>query len=110
MSGRSRSRALVILALLASIPSLSQAQGAAEPWEAGCLIQGLDPNGDGYLSVRRGPGSQYQEIARVHNDDALFLDQRKCQGDWCLAEGGAINGRESSITGWFHTGWCMLYP
>lgn len=104
-------KAIVFLALtVLMLPSSITAQGAAEPWEAGCKIEGLDPNGDGFLSIRRGPGTQSQEIARVRNGDALFLDRRKCQGNWCLAEGGAVNNQSSNITGWFYTAWCMFYP
>lgn len=87
-----------------------RAQGAAEPWEAGCLVQGLDPDGDGFLSVRTGPGSQYREIARVTNGDALFIDTRKCRGNWCFAEGASIDERRTTLTGWFYTAWCMMYP
>lgn len=93
------------------LPDDAGAQGqAAEPWEAGCLIKGLNPNGDNFLSIRRGPGTGYEEIARVTNGDALFLDTRKCQGKWCLAEGGAVSGQNVNIQGWFYTAWCEFYP
>ncbi|MCA8880840.1 MAG: hypothetical protein KDA73_12995 [Rhodobacteraceae bacterium] len=91
-------------------PGASWAQGAAEPWESGCLVTGLKADGDGFLSVRRGPGSSHPEIARVRNGDALFFDQRKCQGKWCLAEGGAVSGKATNIHGWFYTAWCEFYP
>jgi hypothetical protein len=83
---------------------------AAQPWEAGCLVTGLDPNGDGFLSIRTGPGTGHREIARVRNGDALFLDTRECRGKWCLAEGGAVNGRQTDLRGWFYTAWCEFYP
>ncbi len=83
---------------------------AAEPWEAGCLLTGLDPNGDGFLSIRQGPSSKTAEIARVRNGDALFIDTRECRGKWCFARGGAVNGRETNISGWFYTAWCSMYP
>ena len=73
-------------------------------------MKGLDPNGDNFLSVRRGPGTGHEEIARVTNGDALFLDTRKCQGKWCLAEGGAVGGQNVNIQGWFYTAWCEFYP
>ncbi|MEM7490168.1 MAG: hypothetical protein AAF390_13690 [Pseudomonadota bacterium] len=101
--------ALTLLAALAPTAP-ADAQQAAEPWEAGCLLTKLDPNGDGFLSIRRGPGSDYQEIARVRNGDALYIDTRKCQGQWCLAEGASVNGRETDLTGWFYTAWCEMYP
>ncbi|MEM6383239.1 MAG: hypothetical protein AAF739_11235 [Pseudomonadota bacterium] len=85
------------------------AQQAAE-FEAGCLVTHLNPSGEGFLSIRRGPGTQHQEIARVHNGDALFIDTRRCQGDWCYAEGGSVNDQRVKLTGWFHTGWCEMYP
>ena len=95
------------LALAAVGPALAQ---AAEPWEAGCLVKGLDPNGDGFLSVRSGPGTGHAEIARVRNGDALFLDTRKCRGNWCFAEGASVNNRNTNLTGWFYTAWCEFYP
>lgn len=104
-----RCAVLVIGMAMTGLPTIATSQ-AAEPWEAGCLIKGLDPNGDGFLSIRRGPGTQHAEIARARNDDALFLDTRKCQGKWCLAEGGVIDKRETNLTGWFYTAWCEFYP
>jgi hypothetical protein len=104
-------RHLLVVALIVflAVPNEGRAE-AAEPWEAGCLVTGLDPNGDGFLSIRTGPGTENREIARVRNGDALFLDRRQCRGKWCFADGGAINGRTSSIRGWFYTAWCEFYP
>jgi hypothetical protein len=90
--------------------STEVAAQAAEPWEVGCIVRGLDPNGDGFLSFRTGPSTGNREIARVRNGDALFLDTRKCRGNWCLAEGAAVNGRETNLQGWFYTAWCEFYP
>ncbi|MEQ6250019.1 hypothetical protein ABMC89_14085 [Sulfitobacter sp. HNIBRBA3233] len=90
-------------------PAVGHAQ-AAEPWEAACIMTHLDPNGDGFLSIRTGPGSQYREIARVRNGDSMPIDTRKCQGKWCFAESASINGRRTDLTGWFHTGWCQMIP
>lgn len=101
--------AAIALALTSLAPTAGHAQ-AAEPWEAGCLVTGLDPNGDGFLSVRTGPSSSNREIARVRNGDALFLDTRKCQGKWCYAEGASVNNRQTNLTGWFYTAWCEFYP
>ncbi|ETX14731.1 hypothetical protein OCH239_20415 [Roseivivax halodurans JCM 10272] len=87
----------------------AQAQ-AAEPWEAACIMRHLDPNGDGFLSVRAGPGSQHREILRVRNGDSMPIDTRKCQGDWCYAESINKDGQRLNQTGWFHTGWCEMIP
>lgn len=93
----------------ASLPTLTSAQ-AAEPWEAGCLLTGLDPNGDGFLSIRTGPSSKNKEIARVRNGDALFIDTRECKGKWCFARGASVNNKDTKLSGWFYTAWCEFYP
>ena len=107
----SRSLSLILGLILAvsATPSALSAQ-AAEPWEAGCLISGLDPNGDGFLSIRAGPASSYSEIARVRNGDALFLDMRQCQGNWCYAQGAVVNDVSTDLIGWFYNAWCEFYP
>lgn len=76
--------------------------------DTGCLVQGLNPNGDGFLALRTGPGSNYQQIGSLRNGDAAYL--RSCEGKWCYVEDGSINGVESRFRGWIHTGWCLLYP
>ncbi|SLN74442.1 hypothetical protein ROJ8625_04059 [Roseivivax jejudonensis] len=98
------------LILACATAGAAGAQGAAEPWEAGCLVRGLDPNGDGFLSVRTGPGSDYREIARVRNGDSLFLDTRECRGNWCISQGAVVNDRRTDLRGWFYTAWCEFYP
>ena len=106
------SRNLVLLGGLAAAtlaPASVMAQ-AAEPWEAACIMRHLDPNGDGFLSIRSGPGSGHPEILRVRNGDSMPIDTRKCQGKWCFAESIHKNGQRLNQTGWFHTGWCEMIP
>lgn len=44
-------------------------------------IVGLDPQGDGFLSVRSGPGGRpYREIDRLHNGDAVTICEDR--GPW----------------------------
>ena len=76
--------------------------------DTGCLVRGLDPNGDGFLALRAGPGSGYAEIGRLHNGDSAYL--RACEGKWCFVQNGALNGREAQFKGWIHTAWCEFYP
>ena len=109
MGLRSKAMRVATGLLVASAPTLAASQ-AAEPWEAGCLVTGLDPNGDGFLSIRKGPSSKQTEIARVRNGDALFIDTRECQGNWCYARGASVNNRQTDLTGWFYTAWCEFYP
>jgi hypothetical protein len=45
------------------------------------VIVGLDPNGDGFLSVRSGPGGRpYREIDRVYNGQQVMVCGE--QGSW----------------------------
>ncbi|WP_417720070.1 hypothetical protein [Salipiger sp.] len=102
--------ALACLGWMATAGTGPATAQAAEPWESGCLVRGLDPNGDGFLSVRTGPSSKYKEIARVRNGDALFFDNRQCKGKWCLADGASVSKRNVKLKGWFYTAWCEFYP
>jgi hypothetical protein len=44
-------------------------------------IVGLDPNGDGFLSVRSGPGGKpYREIDRLYNGNRVFVCDKN--GPW----------------------------
>ncbi|MEM9496799.1 MAG: hypothetical protein AAGA28_02680 [Pseudomonadota bacterium] len=101
-------RGAILAGTLAVCPALVSA--GDDPYAAGCLLTKLDPNGDGFLSVRTGPGSGYQEIARVNNGDALYFDTRECQGKWCRARGASVKKRETDLQGWFYTAWCEIYP
>jgi len=51
-------------------------------------IVGLDPNGDGFLSVRSGPGGKpYREIDRLYNGNRVFVCDDK--GPWLAVVYGA---------------------
>lgn len=76
----------------------------------GCLVEGLDPNGDGFLSIRTGPGTGHQEVARASNGDALLFDSAECRGQWCFAKDLVSNNRSTGVNGWFYTAWCQFYP
>jgi len=48
-------------------------------WRTGQVV-GLDPNQDGFLSVRSGPGRSYREMDRLYNGRQVYIcDQR---GRW----------------------------
>ena len=36
-------------------------------------IEGLDPQGDGFLAVRTGPNAEYEQIDELHNGDVVML-------------------------------------
>lgn len=103
------------LAVLLSVATASAAfsQNIVQPTgplsnDTGCLVQGLDPNGDGFLALRAGPSSSYQQIGSLRNGDAAYI--RACQGKWCYVENGSINNVETRFRGWIYTAWCQFYP
>ncbi len=100
----------IAVAVFATAAHAQQIVTPAGPYitDTGCLVQGLDPNGDGFLALRAGPGTNYFQIGSLHNGDAAYL--RKCQGKWCYVENGALNGREARFRGWIYTAWCQFYP
>ncbi|WP_422375171.1 caspase family protein [Roseibium sp.] len=53
--------------------------GSYRPSNQG-YVTGLNPRGDNYLSLRTGPGSRYQEIARMGTNTPLTILGR--QGSW----------------------------
>ena len=78
------------LAALLCVPVSAFAQDGAtvmvggEPSMDACsmygAVSGLDPQGDNYLSVRLGPGTQHQRIDRLGPDQKLWICDQK--GNW----------------------------
>lgn len=97
-----------LFALLLPTPVLAQA--LAVPFntycppdaQAACFgtaeVMGLNPNGDGFLAVRTGPGSDYEMIAKIHNGDIIGIYDKS--GDWY-----AISFRSNDQIGWTHGKW-----
>ena len=83
-------------------------------------VRGLDPNGDGFLAVRTGPGTGYPMIGRLHEGDGVhFCDQRDnwigivygepgqdCQANPILPLRQPYRGPCKS--GWAHRHWLVL--
>jgi hypothetical protein len=63
---------------------------------AGWIVAGLDPNGDNFLAVRSGPGTQFAKIDELRTGDTV----RSCaaQGDWY----GVYYPGEGGRSGWVH--------
>lgn len=91
----SRKLAIVLVALLAGatmavgqsarpkidVPVMAGAEAEFDACPSTGTIVGLDPQGDGFLSVRSGPGgSKYREIDRVYNGMRVFICEYK--GPW----------------------------
>jgi len=54
-------------------------------------VRGLDPKGDDLLSVRKGPGRQYEESDRLHNGQQVYSCGER--GDWV----GIVYGKDLSV-------------
>ncbi len=71
---------------------------------ASSVVSGLDPNGDGFLALRTGPGTNYPKIGELHEGDVVYpCDAR---GPWIgilLAYPKA--GRPVGPGGWVHGRW-----
>jgi hypothetical protein len=67
---------------------------------AGSIVSGLDPNGDGFLAVRTGPGSNFAKIDELHNGDMV----RTCAMNerWV----GVYYGQPRR-KGWVHSNWLV---
>ncbi|MDD9726445.1 SH3 domain-containing protein [Roseovarius sp. SK2] len=106
-------KTLISLAILGAFATTASAQNIVVPdnrgpTDSGCLVKGLDPNGDGFLALRTGPGSKYQQIGNLHNGDAAYIYGG--QGKWLYVENGALNGKEAKFRGWIYNAWCEFYP
>lgn len=88
--------------------------GDGLPTCATSVVAGLKADGDGFLAVRSGPGSNYREIDRLRNGDKVFtFDQN---GKWFgVVYGGSQPGCTSpdkkrllpyrGKKGWIHSNW-----
>ncbi|QOG06414.1 YARHG domain-containing protein [Aureimonas sp. OT7] len=72
---------------------------AAVPSTTQTVVSGLDPNGDGFLAVRNGPGSQFRQIGKLlEGDQVVILDS---SGVWRKVR---FWGGE----GWSHNNWIRV--
>ncbi len=114
------------MAAIAALPLQAQSlavpvmEHATEDWDT-CgqgQVHGLKSDGDGFLAVRTGPGSQFDKIDEVHNTDKVFLfDQH---GDWFGVLYGVedidcspITGSKPAVrpgakSGWVHRNWVRV--
>ncbi len=84
------------------------------------VVHGLDPAGDGFLSVRTSPGSKHRELDRLYNGQAVFICANK--GSW-LGIVYTKEFRECNVTspwpasqpytgpcrsGWVHQNWIRV--
>lgn len=103
-----------LLSLLVGLWSLAtadraQAQNLDVPIHEDCVsdgqaacyftstVTGLDPNGDGFLAVRSGPGTNFPIIDKLYNGEVVHNIQM--QGQW---RGVRFRG---GMKGWVHGNW-----
>jgi Bacterial SH3 domain len=55
------------------------------------VVSGLQANGDGFVAVRSGPGTQYRKIDDIHNGDVVTVYDTK--GQWFGVMYGETTGR-----------------
>jgi hypothetical protein len=55
------------------------------------VVAGLKPDGDGFVAVRSGPGTQYKKIDDIHNGDVVTVYDTK--GQWFGVMYGKTTGR-----------------
>ena len=78
------------------------------------MVSGLKANGDGFLAVRSGPGSQYRKIDELHDGETVLDFDR--HGKWAgivyrspNAHCHSISTKRHPVTyekkGWVHTKW-----
>jgi hypothetical protein len=67
-------------------------------WCATSIVTGLDPDGDGFLSVRAGPGTQYRKLDELRDGDQVSTCDSR--GPWV-----AIVYGPSKRRGWVHGRW-----
>lgn len=71
---------------------------------ASSVVAGLDPNGDGFLAVRAGPGTGHAQIGSLHNGDVVYpCDAR---GAWVgILFAYPRPGQPVGPGGWVHGRW-----
>jgi len=74
-------------------------------------VLGLEPNGDGFLSVRSGPGTGFKKLDEIYNGDnvRIFAEQWPWVGivygmipNW---GSGQCSIPSDLSRGWVHTNW-----
>lgn len=104
MKGKAGAIALLLLAGPVRAQQLDVEFAIAEDGQAaGCAgsqVAGLDPNGDGFLAVRTGPGTGYRKIDQLYNGDLVRTCARS--GSWI----GVYYGQPRRV-GWVHGKWLV---
>jgi hypothetical protein len=96
---------ILLAVMIAATPAIALARASNVPIMLGgnddydaCgsagVISGLSPRGDGFLSVRSGPGVNYAEMDRLYNGNAVQICDRR--GGWMAVVYGG--GRDCGVS------------
>lgn len=107
------------LAVAQSIPVYLDSRDDIDPCGWG-KVTGLKSDGDGFLAVRTGPGTNYKMLDKIHNDQEVWLCD--WDGEWigvlytkkntdCFSR--HIHGTRQAYkgrcwNGWVHRNWIEL--
>ena len=80
-----------------SVPIIKDCTDGQAACYATSQVSGLKANGDGFLAVRTGPGSNYRMIGKLRNGDVVTVISFR--GKW-----RGVELRNGSF-GWVHSNW-----
>lgn len=70
------------LKLLLTATALALAvSSAAQATQSYCVV--VKPTSDGFVALHKGPGVQYDEVARLQPYDVVWVDTGQCRGGLC---------------------------
>jgi hypothetical protein len=112
-----RRGAATALALILGLPAAAQQLDVPVPIPASdgqtatcasSVVGGLDPNGDGFLAVRSGPGTEFRKIGELNNGDLVYTCDAR--GDWIgIKYRYPQPGAPAGPGGWVHGNWLTPY-
>lgn len=105
-----------LLAQPLDVPVMERANDDLDTCALGEVV-GLKSDGDGFLAVRSGPGSDFAKLDEIHNEDRVWLFEQR--GDWIGILYGANELSCSPIKqdrvvpysgkkGWVHENWVQI--
>lgn len=81
------------------VPIVIGGSGDFDACEGGGEVVGLNPRGDGFLSVRGGPSSNYGELDRLYNGNVVYICDNR--GAWMgviyPADGSPADGTNCGV-------------
>ncbi len=54
--------------------------------ESSCVVEGLNPAGDNFLSIRSGPGTRYRKVGEVYTGYTINIERPCPTRNWYFAD------------------------